>query len=49
MAQISFSFRGPEATTSATTVGSNVNVAIQGLETGTTNIVNLFEIVLYEA
>ena len=49
MAQISFSFRGPEATTSASTVGSNVNVAIQGLETGTTNIVNLFEIVLYEA
>ena len=48
MSQITFSFTGPEATTAATTVGSTVNVALVGPETGTTTPdINLFEIVLY--
>ena len=50
MAQITFSFTGPEADTAASTVGSAVNLAISGPDTDDPNIErNLFEIVLYEA
>ena len=45
--QITFSYSGPEATTSASTVGSEVNIAITGYEYQTTSEINYFEIVLY--
>ena len=47
MSQITFSYSGPEATTSASTVGSEVNVAITGYAYQTTTEINYFEVVLY--
>ena len=48
MSHITFSYTGPEATTSASTVGSQVNVAITGPEfNNASTTLNLFEIVIY--
>ena len=46
---VCFTYLGPESDTSASTVGSEVNVALTGIPTGsiTYTRINLFEIVLY--